>query len=208
MEINVIGIGKGSFASNEVILNVNIRARGNTYDEALRNGSSTVDNLINTVLIPNGFKDEDLETSDFSITQNVKYNSEENTYENDGYLYSQNATLRFDYDNEILSNIAVSISSMNKESIDFFFSFGLKNQDMIQNSLICKAFRDGKAKAEVIANCAEKVLGDCVKAELNTMFPTAFLRTSFDTMSPSVALNINPKNVEVEVNLNMTWKAS
>lgn len=208
MEINVIGIGKGSFASDEVILNVNIRARGNTYDEALKNGSAAVDNLINAVLIPNGFKDEDLETSNFSITQNIKYNNENKLYENDGYLYNQNAVLRFDYDNEILSNIAVSISSMNKESIDFFFSFGLKNQDMIQNSLICKAFKDGKAKAEVIASCAEKVLGECMKVDLNTMFPAAFLRTSFDTMASSTSLNINPKNVEVEVNLNMTWKAN
>lgn len=205
MEINVTGVGKGSFKPDEVILNVNITATGSSYEEALKKGENSLENLINAVLLPNGFSKDDLKTNTFTIMENQKYNQESKNYEKDGYIFMQNGSFDFKYSVDMLDKVVGSISTLDNDSISFDFSFGLSNIDEVRKDLICKAYIDAKNKAQIVASCASLELNSCRIATLNDNsfdFNNARVLTASNN---SFANNISPSDIDLFVNMQCVW---
>ena len=111
MEIIVAGKCTNSFVPDEVRLNINFFVKGNTYEEVLNKGTLNVQLFIEEVLLKNNFKKDDMKTRSFIIKEEKKYNEITRNYDFDGYSFSQDAILKFDYNSNLMANIIVAISN-------------------------------------------------------------------------------------------------
>ena len=76
-------------------------ARGDTYEEAVSNGMQNLYMFQSLVLLENGFREEDLKTSNFSVSEDVFFDEEKKEFVTRGYLFNQSAVLSTDYDNDL-----------------------------------------------------------------------------------------------------------
>ena len=137
MEIVVEGVAKDYFTPNQIVLNFNFNTKGNTYENVLNNGVKNVYDFINQVLIKYGFKKEDLKTRNFVVREETRYDNIEHKNIFLGYSYNQNATLKFDYNKEILSNIMVDLSKINNAPT-CHVDFSVKDEKQCRRQIISK----------------------------------------------------------------------
>ena len=164
MEIIVQGKGIKYFSPDEVILDINFITKKNTYEEVLKEGIKDVEVFIKEILIKNDFKKEDLKTRNFVIREETKYNQETNQYEPNGYSFNQIASLKFDYDKELLANMMVSISKL-ENALRCQINFGIKNEKECQRDLLAMAYQDAEDQAKAIALASKKTLKCCQKVD-------------------------------------------
>lgn len=164
MEIIVEGKYTNSFVPDEVRLNINFFVKGITYEEVLNKGTLNVQLFIEEVLLKNGFKKDDMKTRSFIIKEEKKYNEITRTYDFDGYSFSQDAVLKFDYDTNLMANIIVAISRFNN-SLTCQINFGLKDEEKCRKTLLSNAYKDAENKAMIIAEASGKMLKCCQKVD-------------------------------------------
>lgn len=164
MEIIVEGKAKEFFIPNQVIISFEFISKNKNYEDTLNNGLKMIEEFINKVILKNGFTKEDLKTSSFTIKEEKKYNESTHAYEFYKYSYNQNASLKFDYDNERLSNIINDISKLNYPPI-YQIDFGIKNKEECHKKLLTKAYNDALEQAQIIATAANKELIKCIKVD-------------------------------------------
>lgn len=173
MEIVVQGKGIEFIKPDQVVLNINFYKKGNTYEEALEKGVANVQNFVNELLLTNGFQVEDLKTRSFRITEEYRYNSETREQIFDGFKFNQSATLKFDYNKEMLANMMVAISKLT-DAPNININFGVKNEKECRRKVLAKAYDEAKNQAEAIAEAAGKTLTKCVKVDFKP-FTTSYL---------------------------------
>ena len=105
MKIQVNGIAKKFVPPNEIILNIFFTQKGETYQEAVSKGLNNIYAFNSLVLIDNGLDENKLQTKSFSVNENQSFNDNTKNWEKDGYIFNQEAILKIDYDNNLLTKI-------------------------------------------------------------------------------------------------------
>jgi len=100
-----------------------------------------------------GFKESDIKTTDFQITQNRIYRRD--AFIDSGFIAIQNVEVEFNYQKETITKILTEFS---KSKTDFKLNFDFKLSDSlksrVQDQLIQLAVQDAKTKALVLATAA------------------------------------------------------
>ena len=136
MKIQVNGIAKKFVPPNEIILNIFFTQKGETYQEAVSKGLNNIYAFNSLVLIDNGLDENKLQTKNFSVNESQSFNDVTKNWEKDGYIFNQEAILKIDNDNKLLTKIIKSISML-ENSPSLTVSYGLKDDNnKILNLLI------------------------------------------------------------------------
>lgn len=164
MEIIVTGKANEYFKPDQIILNINFCVKENTYEDVLIKGTNNVKIFIDEVLINNGFKNNDLKTRSFIIKEEKKYDNISNNYIFDGFSYNQEASLKFNYDKELLSKLMVDISKL-ESAPKYKINFGLINEKDIRKNVLTLSYNDALEKATILANASHKNILRCIKID-------------------------------------------
>ncbi len=212
MKITVNGYAKKQISPDEVIVNLYFTRRAETYEEAVNKGFNDIYTFNTLVLLENGLKDEDLKSLGFSVSEEKIYNEETKKNEVVGYVFSENAKLTLDYDNELLTNILKAITT-NNISVEFNLNFGIKDESSCEKELINKAYLDALDKANVIANAARSKVEGCLSIEAqelgrsflsNTAFDKSLLKINNSAFDTNI---IHPEDITVEKVLTAIFEA-
>ena len=215
MEIIVQGEGTGYFTPNEVILNIHFTTKGYTYEEVLREGTKNVEVFVEELLLKNNFKKEGMKTRNFVIREDTKYNNITGQYDHDGYSFNQMASLKFDYDKELMANMMVSISKLDNAPM-CQIQFGIKEEDACRRSILAKAYKAAEMQAEAIAEAAGKTLKSCQKVDFQPFTTDYVSRARIDSdvmyaekayhgIVQTIVNTFTPEDIEVSETLYCLW---
>ena len=176
MEIIVEGKGIKTVAPDQVIINFDFIIKGETYEEVLERGTKNVYDIIQSILVPNGFSKEDLKTRSFVIREERRYDEITRKYLFDGYSYNQQGTLKFDYDSNLLAHFMDALSKLANPP-KAHINFGIKDEKASRKEMLALAYADAKEQAEAIACAAGLELKKCVKVDFKP-FTTNYISMS------------------------------
>ncbi len=217
MEIIVQGKGVEYFTPNEVTLSINFTTKGYTYEEVLREGTKNVQLFVEELIIKNNFKKEDMKTRNFVIREDTKYNKMTGQYDPDGYSFNQMASLKFDYNKELMANMMVSISKLNNAPM-CQISFGIKDEKECRRNILAIAYKDAEDQAKAIAEASGKTLKYCQKVDFKP-FTTDYVsqsRIGSDMMhvkkarygeAQTIVNTFTPEDIELSETLYCLWIA-
>ena len=158
MEITVSGFAQQKVDPDQIKLNFTFKNLQPLKDNALKNGTQTVQLFLNE-LTKLGFKKEDLITKSVVLREEFNYSNGKRTPV--GFSYNQNATLKFDLNLELLSTLVNLSTKFDGVTCNAIFT--LKNQTIFENNLFELAYLDAKQKAKTISKISGKTLNDCLK---------------------------------------------
>ena len=168
MDIYVEGTAEKSLSPDEARLSFNFEVNNKTYESTLALGVKAVEEFVR--LIANlGFNKEMLKTRSFRLYKKNEYDYKTKKNIDLGYIYSQQASLKFDYDIKLVSKLMEGIAKL-KNPPKYSIQFGLKNEESAKNDLVKSIYRDAKSKADAIAKSAGKKVKDCVKVSVQPRF--------------------------------------
>lgn len=217
MEIIVQGKGIEYFTPNEVILNINFTTKGYTYEEVLREGTKNVQLFVEELLIKNNFRKEDMKTRNFVIREETKYNKMTGQYDQDGYSFNQIASLKFDYDKELIANMMVSISKLDNAPM-CQINFGLKDERKCRRDLLTSAYKDAENQAQAIAEASGKTLKYCQKVDFKPFTTNYVSQAIIDSdmmyaekacsgVTQTIVNTFTPEDIELSEILYCLWIA-
>ena len=220
MDIIVEGVGKKYYKPDEVKINLEFYTKANTYESALEEGTRDVQIFMNDVLGTMNFEKKDLKTRSFRVYEEKKYDYENKIEVKLGFAYTQNATLKFDYDIDFISEFMDKVSKLLNPP-KYTIGFDIKDMTKIKKEVIAEAYNSAKEKAEAIANAAGKTLEECIKIDFrpfdervysaskigNSMFEAERADYSFKKMSAQETITniFTPEDVEVQETLYCLW---
>lgn len=217
MEIIVEGTGRKFVTPDMITLHLNFVTKGNTYAEVLENGVKNVQKFV-SLLLENQFQKEDMKTKKFIIREEKKYNEITRIYEKDGFSFQEQATLTFDYDQDVMANMMEKISKLENAPMYQIF-FGIKDENTIRQNLLKDAYKEGEKQAKTIAQAAEKSLLECRKVDFKPMNTTytstsmldgTLMRRGMDCFSATANEITNiftSEDIELSETLYMLWIA-
>ena len=216
MEIHVEGEALEYVSPDQVILNIEFKKKGESYNAVLNEGIESVKTFIEQILIPNSIDKEELKTRNFTIEEDKKYNNKLKKYEKVGFLFNQEAVLRFDYDKILLAAIMISLSNLKNPPL-CYVEFGLKDKKEVQKNILFKAYEDAKIKPEAIAIASKKKLKDCIKTEIfkksNSKFISNFaieegiFNSSLEVQTKNIINTLIPEDIKLSEKLYCLWIA-
>ena len=158
-----------------------------------------------------------MKTRNFVIREETKYNEISRTYEKNGFSFNQSATLRFDYDKELIAKIMVSLSQLNNPPM-CQIDFGVKDEKECKRKILEVAYKDAEIQAQAIADASGKALKYCQKVDFKP-FTSDYIsqaRYGADLMSAEKAMNgaaqtivnsFTPEDIELSETLYCLWIA-
>lgn len=217
MEIIVQGKGVEYFTPNEVTLSINFTTKGYTYEEVLREGTKNVEVFVEELIIKNNFKKEDMKTRNFVIKEDTKYNKMTGQYDPDGYSFNQIASLKFDYNKDLMANMMVSISKLNNAPM-CQINFGVKDEKECRRNILAIAYKDAEDQAKAIAEASGKTLKYCQKVDFKPFTTDYISQASIgsDMMyaekacygaAQTIVNTFTPEDIELSETLYCLWIA-
>lgn len=217
MEIVVRGRGAEYFTPNEVTLSIDFKTKSVTYEEVLKEGVKNVQLFVEEILIKNNFTKEDMKTRNFVIREEREYNENIKKYEFVGYSFSQSASLKFDYNKELIADMMVSISKLDNAPM-CQISFGVKDEKECRRNILTIAYKDAENQARAIADASGKTLKYCQKVDFNpsemsyyspTRFNSDVIYSSKSSYSATQAIinTFTPEDIELTEVLYCLWIA-
>ena len=214
MEIIVQGKGTKYIKPNEVVLNLTFTNKAKTYDVVLSDGIRSVNYFVEEILLKNGFSKDELKTRSFVINEEKKYDEKMREYIDAGYSFNQVATLKFDYNMELLSNLILAISEMTIAPT-YYIKFGVKDEEECRNEALAKAYQNAYNQALAIAASASKNLRYCQKVDFQPIsnnyyspaeFSSSFMRAK--AINNDMIINsFTPEDIEISETLYCSWIA-
>lgn len=161
MEILVKGYGEKAFKPDQIEMVFDFRVKAKDYDGALNKGVKNVEEYLK-LLGTLGFDKNDVKTRNLRVSEDKVYNEMTRTYEKVGFVYSQNASLKFDYDMEKLATVMDKTTKLTTPP-SYQIHFNVKENRAAEEEVIGLAYLDASFQAQSIAKAAGKTLKDCVK---------------------------------------------
>lgn len=225
MDIIVEGIGKKYYKPDEVKINLDFYTKSNTYESALEEGTRDVQIFIDDVLGKMNFEKNDLKTRSFRVYEEKRYDYQNKVEVKLGFAYTQNATLKFKYDINVVAEFMDKISKLSN-SPKYTIEFNIKDIVESKKEVMAEAYNSAKEKAEAIANAAGKMLKECIKIDFrpfdervystskigNSMFEAEsadFSTFGVKKMSAQETITniFTPEDVEIQETLYCLWIA-
>ncbi len=215
MEINVQGRGSEYITPDEVIINIEFNAKGKTYDETLIKGMMQVQNFINELLLKNGFNQADMKTRSIIIEEDQKYDEVTRQYIFQGYIFKQNANIKFAYDKELIAVIIENLAQIDNPPV-CRFNFGIKDEKACQRKILTKAFHDAELQAQAIADASGKVLKQCLKVDYKPLMTDYLSHSQLQSeemyssasrlgIASKVVNTFTPEDIELSETLDCLW---
>lgn len=164
MDIMVEGTGKRFYKPDEVEISLNFYTKTGSYESALEDGTRDVQIFIEDVLTQMQFKKEELKTRSFRVYEEKRYDYEKKIEIKFGFAYTQGATLKFDYDINVVAEFMEKVSKLQNPP-KYTIAFNVKNEQQSKNEAIADAYNKAKEKADAIAKASGKTLKECVKID-------------------------------------------
>lgn len=229
MQIFVSGSARKEFAPDQVVASATFSYHAGTYQEALDGGVRKVKDFINTIIDNTDFEANDFKTRTYSIrehfiTNRIEAKSVDDLDKklekrvSDGFYFSQNISIVFDYDRERLAKL-MAMSSRMPSAPMLYFHFELKDAEAKRRELISIAYADALSKAEALATAANKNLRDCVRVDIDGDAPSdaglmmrgaAKFRQDgdFKETLQNIDETFKPENIELTKSISCVWETS
>lgn len=235
MQIFVSGEAKKAFAPDQIIASADFSFHAKTYQEALADGVKRVQSYIQAITENTDFAPEDFRTTAYTIREHFIVNRiEAKTAEDldkklekrisDGFYFTQNLSITFDYDRERLAKL-MTLSSRLHDAPALHFYFGLKDPESKRRELIGLAYEAAHLKAEALATAANKNLRDCVRVDIDQTAngrssyatgaafrgaDTAMLRSNddFENTLKAIDETFKPDNITLSKRIDCVWETS
>lgn len=199
--LKIIGNGSISVKADMMILFFTLHGQEKTYDKTIKKASFDHEKLCQD-LISLGVDNKWIITTSFIINQNfVNVKNKDNivSSKQDGFRYSEQIKVCFDFDNAMLSNILTLLSKSDIYS-DMSLSYSLKDENKQKQAVMLDALNNAVENANAIAKGAQIKLGEIISIEYGTPKFSPMLRDSGIRLA-------NYKMVENdEINLNVSAK--
>lgn len=179
MDIMVEGTGKRFYRPDEVEIDLNFYTKAGSYESALEDGTKDVQIFIEKILEQMQFSKEDLKTRSFRVYEEKRYDYEKKIEIKYGFAYTQSATLKFDYDINVVAEFMEKVSKL-KNPPKYTIGFSVKNLQQSKNEALADAYNMAKEKAEAIAKTAGKTLKECIKTDFRAFEERVHSRSSLD----------------------------
>ncbi len=177
MDIMVEGTGKRFYKPDEVEISLNFYTKTESYKTALEEGTRDVQTFIENVLQQMQFSKEDLKTRSFRVYEEKRYDYEKKVEIKFGFAYTQGATLKFDYDVNVIAEFMERVSKLLNPP-KYTIAFNVKNEQKSKNEAMADAYNNAKEKAEAIAKTAGKILKECIKTDFRPFEERVYSRSS------------------------------
>jgi uncharacterized protein len=160
-----------------------------------------------------GFNEEDIKTLDFQINEHKVYYN--NTYNDSGYIASQNVQVEFKNQKETITKI---LNTFSKSKTNYAVSFNFKLSDAakskVEEELIVMAIKDAKKKSKLIASTSEVVLkkiktinyGTSYSSGVPELHDVRFLKASAADAPSENMTGFTPNDLLFEDNLLIIWE--
>lgn len=212
--ITVKGVGHASAAPDMAVVSMSITSLDKNYEKALRDNAEKVRRL-EEAIIGCGLPSDALTTSNFNI-----YPQNESKRINDtwtdvfvGYNCTQNLSISFDFDKQLIGRVLGAIASCNA-SPSFSISFKIKNPDEVKEAVLKDAVENAKEKAKIICDASGMTLRRVVSINYN-FSKTEYLSRSNYTMAlkaaavraeDSIDTSFNPEDIKVSDEVTIVWE--
>ena len=177
MDIMVEGTGIRYYRPDQAEINLNFYTKTGFYESALEEGTRDVQVFIEKVLKQMQFSKEDLKTRNFKVYEEKRFDYEKKIEIKYGFAYTQGATLKFDYDINIVAEFMDRVSKLENPP-KYTIAFNVKNEQQSKNEAMAEAYNKAKEKAEAIAKSAGKTLKECVKVDFRPFEERVYSRST------------------------------
>lgn len=189
MDIMVEGTGTRYYRPDEVEISLNFYTKTGSYETALEEGTRDVQVFIAKVLEQMNFSKEDLKTRSFRVYEEKRYDYERKIEIKYGFAYTQSATLKFDYDINVVAEFMERVSKLSNPP-KYTIGFTVKNMQQSKNEAMADAYNMAKEKAEAIAKSAGKTLKECIKTDFRAFEERVYSRSSLDGIFEEETANL------------------
>lgn len=211
--ITIRGRGRATLKPDLTVIRFTLKSTDPVYDAAMEKEEKMLAGLKNA-LLPCGFTEEELKTSDFSVSaeyENVR--DPKGNYKNVfiGYACVQRMTLEFDFDTKKLSRVLSSVSSCLADP-ELSVNFSVKDRDAANKMLLENAAKDAKEKAEILAAASGVSLGSLVSvlygvSDRNFVSPTSFrAEAKCMAVNRSADMSFVPEDIKLEDTVTFLWE--
>lgn len=199
--LKIVGNGSIHVKADMMILFFTLHGQEKTYDKTIKKASYDHEKLCQE-LTSIGIDNKFIITTSFIINQNfINVRNKDNivSSKQDGFRYSEQVKVCFDFDNVMLSNI-LTLLSQNDIYSDMSLSYGLKDENKQKQAVMLDALNNAVENANAIAKGAKIQLGEIISIEYGTPKFSPILRDSGVRLA-------NYKMIENdEINLNVSAK--
>ena len=152
------------YRPEEVEISLNFYTKTNSYETALENGTRDVQIFISEILEKMNFEKDNLKTRSFRVYEETRYDYERKVEIKCGFAYTQSATLKFDYNIDVVAEFLERTSKLSNPP-QYTIGFTVKNIQESKNEALADAYNMAREKAEAIAKAARKTLKECIKTD-------------------------------------------
>ncbi len=186
MDIIVQGTGEITVKPNKITLLFDFRTKDKIYKNVLKNGVENVETYLN-LLIKLGFSKEQVKTRSFKVSEDRIYNEKTRKYISDGFLYTQNARLEFDYDMDKLSELMEKTSKISNPP-SYKIDFSVKDDKKLEEELLANAYKEAEFQAKAIAKaCGKTKTITCKKVSFEPFDEKLNSETRYEGMAKMAA---------------------
>ena len=179
MDIMVEGRGLRYYRPEEVEISLNFYTKTNSYETALENGTRDVQIFISEILGKMNFEKDNLKTRSFRVYEETRYDYERKVEIKCGFAYTQSATLKFDYNIDVVAEFMEKTSKLSNPP-KYTIGFTVKNIQESKNEALADAYNMAREKAEAIAKAAGKTLKECIKTDFRPFEESVNSRSELD----------------------------
>lgn len=217
MDIMVKGTASKFFKPDGVSFNITFSTKMKTYEEALKEGAKNVEDFINLIIEKLGVDKKELKTRSFTVTEVNRYDYEKKRNFKEGFMYSQYATLKIDYDMKKVGKFMEEISKLKNPPV-CRVNFEVKNEEKAKSLVIAEAYSKAEEKAKMIALAAGKKLKKCAKVDFRPFEERVMSNSDLDyslfsekrmrrDVSDVIENIFTPEDVEISETLYCLWIA-
>lgn len=210
--LQVVGNSKIAVKPDLGILIISITNKDLNFSQAIV-GLDDKTRDISKQIIEIGFKEDDIKTTDFQITENRIYVRQ--AYIDSGYLSRQNIKVEFKYQKETITKILNKFSTSRTDfALSFDFRLTDELKDKAQDELLKLAIKDAKGKAKVIAGSSGVKLGKIRSINYGTNYSggmrevqeTAAYKTMAAREGGGAIAGFTPNDLLFADNVLITWE--
>lgn len=211
--ITVKGTGNVSMRPDLIIITMVLETKHLEYDRTMELAARSAEALQLAVEAA-GSAREDLKTTNLNIrTEYESYHDQDNNYRTKfaGYVFEQDLTLEFQFDNSVVSNVLDAIAAAPvTPRLDIRFS--VKDQEAVKEELLKKAADNAKAKAEILTRSAGVELGDLISIDYSWVDIGLYSQSSVAWEEKLTAarsapfMDIEPENIEASDTVTFIWE--
>ncbi len=207
--ITVKGVGIASVKPDLIELIMQLSSKETEYNAAMEAEGERIQCLTEE-LCSIGFDKTDLKTTDYNVdTVNKNVKDENGNFHSifDGFKVSHNLVLRFDYDQEKLSEVLSKISSSSANP-SFSINFTVKDPNAVRQEMLRKAAENAREKAESLCQGAGTEIDKLLTIEYNWKEVTIESHTDvalYESSSAAIPY-IEPDDINASDTATFVWE--